>query len=131
MQNIDPQILRLIDELDRLRGERDDHWQVPRVEGELLYQIALASNARLIVEAGTSYGFSGLFWGAALKQTGGVLHTIDNDPYKVESSRKTFERAGLGDVVVNHPGNARDVLPAVKGEIDIVFLDAGNKRTVR
>src|SRR5215208_2212284 len=107
MQSIDPQILRMIDELDRLRAERDDHWQVPRAEGELLHQIALASNAKLIVEAGTSYGFSGLFWGAALKRTGGVLHTIDNDPYKVDSSRKTFERAGLANVVVNHLGNAR------------------------
>lgn len=131
MQSIDPQILRMIDELERLRAERDDHWQVPREEGEVLYQLALASNAKVIVEAGTSYGFSGLFWGAALKRTGGLLHTIDNDPYKVESSRNTFERAGLAGVVVNHLGDARDVLPAIEGAIDIVFLDAGNKRTVR
>jgi predicted O-methyltransferase YrrM len=131
MQNIDPQILRMIDELERLRSERDDHWQVPREEGELLYQLAVVSNAKLIVEAGTSYGFSGLFWGAALKRTGGVLHTIDNDPHKVDSSRKTFERAGLANVVVNHLGNARDVLPTIPGVIDVAFLDAGNKRTVR
>jgi predicted O-methyltransferase YrrM len=130
MHAIDPQILRMIDELERLRSERDDHWQVPRAEGELLYQLALVSNAKLIIEAGTSYGFSGLFWGAALKRTGGVLHTIDNDPYKVESSRNTFESAGLAGVVVNHLGNARDVLPAIGGPIDVVFLDAGNKRAV-
>jgi predicted O-methyltransferase YrrM len=131
MHSIEPQILRMIDELERLRSERDDHWQVPREEGELLHQLAVVSGAKLIVEAGTSYGFSGLFWGAALKRTGGVLHTIDNDPHKVDSSRKTFERAGLANVVVNHLGNARDVLPTIGGVIDIAFLDAGNKRTVR
>jgi predicted O-methyltransferase YrrM len=49
----------------------------------------------------------------------------------VDSSRKTFERAGLADVVVNHLGDARDVLPTIGGPIDVAFLDAGNKRTVR
>jgi predicted O-methyltransferase YrrM len=129
--SIDPRILALIDELDRLRKDRTDHWQVPRVEGELLFQIALAGGAKVIVEAGTSYGFSGLFWGAALKLTGGRLHTIDLDPRKVESSRETFRRAGLEDVVTNHQGDALEVLPAVaKAEksIDIAFLDAGDKR---
>ena len=131
LSSIDPQILTLIDELDRLRSERNDAWQVPRAEGELLYQIALVANAKVIVEAGTSYGFSGLFWGAALKRTGGVLHTIDNDPRKVESSKATFERAGLSRIITNHLGNARDVLPTIAGPIDLVFLDAGDKRAVR
>ena len=66
----------LIDELDRLGRERDDAWQIPRVEGELLRQIALSHHAKLIVEIGTSYGFSGLFWASALRTTGGKLHTV-------------------------------------------------------
>src|SRR5206468_6340967 len=67
----------LIDELDRLRASRDDAWQIPRAEGDLLYHIALSMRAKTIVEVGTSYGFSGLFWAKALQQTGGQLHTID------------------------------------------------------
>src|SRR3954464_14240131 len=77
MPGINPRILSLIDELDDLRQSRDDHWQIPRLEGEMLHQIALASGAKKIVEIGTSYGFSGLWWGAALQETGGQLHTID------------------------------------------------------
>ena len=57
------------------------------IEGDLLYQIALGSGAKLIVEVGTSYGFSGLFWGAALRKTGGVLHTIDISQKKFDSSK--------------------------------------------
>ena len=57
----------MIEELDRLGRERDDAWQIPRVEGELLRQIALTHNAKLIIEIGTSYGFSGLFWASALR----------------------------------------------------------------
>ena len=68
---IEGKIRELIEELEGLRATRDDHWQVPRIEGDLLYQIALSSGAKSIVEIGTSYGFSGLFWGAALGRVGG------------------------------------------------------------
>src|SRR3954467_14624983 len=128
---IDAQILHLIDELEDLRKTRDDHWQVPRAEGDVLYQIALASGARLIVEVGTSYGFSGLFWAAALKRAGGVLHTIDIDPRKVDSSRATFDQAGLGKTVRNHLGDAAAVLPMIPGTIDLAFLDSGDKKSTR
>jgi len=118
------EIRQAIDELDQARKTRDDHWQIPRVEGELLYHIALASGARVIVEVGTSYGFSGLFWGAALKQTGGRLHTIDISQKKYDSAKDTFARAGLGNVIVNHLGDAREVLRRIDGPIDLAFIDA-------
>src|SRR5437867_1479683 len=120
----DSNILAAIDELDGLRKSRDDHWQIPRVEGELLYHIALSSNAKTIVEVGTSYGFSGLFWGAALKQTGGKLHTIDIAQKKFDSSKATFAKAGLGGVIINHLGDAREVLKRIPGPIDLGFIDA-------
>src|SRR5215207_2589503 len=95
----------LIDELDALRT-RDDAWQIPRVEGELLHHIALTMRAKTIVEVGTSYGFSGLFWAKALAQTHGQLHTIDRDPKKYQSSRQTFARAGVEGIVNNYLGDA-------------------------
>lgn len=124
---LDPQVLKLIDELDALRKSRDDHWQIPRVEGEVLYQIAVASSARLIVEVGTSYGFSGLFWGAAAKFNGGIVNTIDISQKKCDSSRETFRRAGLEKFIVNHLGDAAEVLPTIRGPIDIAFIDGMDK----
>src|SRR6478672_280648 len=103
-------ILAAIDELDALKKTRDDHWQIPRVEGDLLFHIALAMNAKTIVEIGTSYGFSGLFWGAALKHTGGRLHTIDIAQKKFDASKTTFAQAGLAGTITNHLGDAHDVL---------------------
>ena len=122
--SIDPGILAAIDELDALRKSRDDHWQIPRVEGDLLHHIALTANARVVVEIGTSYGFSGLFWGAALKQTGGRLHTIDIAEKKYHSSRQTFAAAGLADTITNHLGDAREVLKVIDGPLDLAFIDA-------
>ena len=72
----------------------------------MLHHIALAANAKTIVEVGTSYGFSGLFWSAAMQQTGGRLHTIDKDPKKFESSKATFARAGVENAVTNYLGDA-------------------------
>lgn len=128
---IDERILDLIEELESLRGSREDHWQVPLVEGHLLYQIAVSSGARLIAEVGTSYGFSGLFWGAALKRVGGTLHTIDISQKKFDSSKATFERAGLGKTIVNHLGDAMQVLPKITGPIDLAFMDSGDKKSTR
>lgn len=125
---IDSTVVSLIDELDELRKSRDDHWQIPRAEGEVLFQIALASGAKQVIELGTSYGFSGLFWGAALKQTGGTLHTIDIDERKFGLSKETFRRAGLDRVIVNHLGDAATVAPSIPGPIDIAFIDAFEKK---
>lgn len=129
----DPQLLAVIDEVDALRNTRDDHWQIPRVEAETLYQIALCANARTIIEVGTSYGFSGLFWGAALRRTGGTLHTIDASQKKYDSSRQTFARAGLGAIVVNHLGDALDVVARLAQTltvpIDLAFIDADKPAT--
>src|SRR6185437_2439452 len=118
-----PQHSALIDEVDALRNTRDDTWQIPRIEGELLYQIALSTRAKLIVEVGTSYGFSGLFWAAALRMTGGTLHTIDIAQKKFDASREHFKRAGVADVVVNHLGDAMVELTKISGPVDIAFLD--------
>ncbi len=125
----DQPIVDAINELEKLRSERQDHWQVPLEEGYLLHHIALSIRARYIVEIGTSYGFSGLFWGDALKRTGGTLHTIDIDPRKYESARLTFAKAGLNGIITNHLGDAAQIVPALPGDIDLAFIDADKAST--
>jgi predicted O-methyltransferase YrrM len=117
-------LVQIIQQLDDLAKHRDDAWQVPREEGEILRQIALAHNAKTIVEVGTSYGFSGLFFASALRITGGKLHTIDRDPKKYNSSRETFARAGVSDLVNNYLGDAHTVLLTMPSPIDVAFIDA-------
>ena len=119
----------LIEELDRLGRERDDAWQIPRVEGELLRQIALSQHARLIVEIGTSYGFSGLFWASALRHTDGKLHTVDKDLRKYELSQANFAKAGVGHLIVNHLGDGQKIIPTLPDAIDIAFIDADKPAT--
>ncbi len=125
---IAPNLDACIDELDALRT-RDDAWQIPRPEGELLHQIALSMRARTIVEVGTSYGFSGLWWLRALCRTDGVLHTIDASEKKYNASREIFSRAGVQKRVHSHLGDAREALARIEGPFDLAFIDADKQST--
>lgn len=118
-----------IDEVERLGKSRDDASQVPRQQGELLAAFALAHQAKLIVEVGTSYGFSGLWWSAALAITGGRLKTIDVSEKKFTSAKATFAAAGVADRVTSHLGDARQILAGMPDGIDLVFLDADKPST--
>ena len=131
MRQMSERLQRVIDELDALGRERNDAWQIPRVEGELLHHIALGINAQTIIEVGTSYGFSALFWARALRTTGGRLHTIDVDPKKYNASRDAFTRAGVDDLVTSYLGDARQILASFPASppIDLAFIDADKPAT--
>jgi predicted O-methyltransferase YrrM len=118
-----------IDEVERLAKPRGDAMQVSREQGKLLTAIALAHRAMRIVEIGTSYGFSGLWWSAALAGCGGHLHTIDVSEKKYSTAKATFMAAGLAERVTNYLGDARLILPTLPGGIDIAFIDADKPST--
>ena len=123
------QIKQVVDRLEELGKTRLDAWQISRSQGETLRQIALSTKCRVIVEIGTSYGYSGLFLAAALQRTGGVLHTIDSDPVKIEASKAVFAEAGVTDSVIQHQGDAAAILASLKGPFDLVFIDADKPST--
>jgi caffeoyl-CoA O-methyltransferase len=114
-------------ELHRLRI-REDAMQIPRTEAEALHDLVLKNDCKLGVEIGTSYGFSALHFAAALRQTGGKLHTIDIKKKKCDAARLSFIRAGMDDIITCHLGDARDVIPIIPGEFDFAFLDADKKQ---
>jgi predicted O-methyltransferase YrrM len=128
--NVSSNVRHLIDELDALAKTRNDAWQIPRAEGEFLHNLALATRASMVVEVGTSYGFSGLFWGSAMLANDGHFHTIDRDPKKYDSSKLTFTQAGLNGVITNYLGDARKILSNLRGPYDIVFIDADKESCI-
>jgi predicted O-methyltransferase YrrM len=128
MPSISKATSAVMDELDRLRT-RDDAWQIPRDEARALYDLVLKHRYKTGVEIGTSYGFSALHFAAALRDTGGTLHTIDISPKKYDASRDAFERAGLSDIIVSHLGDALNILPTILGDFDFAFLDAAKDQS--
>ncbi|MFP4356288.1 MAG: O-methyltransferase [Phycisphaerae bacterium] len=126
---INAKVMQAIDKLEAFQKDRDDSWNIPREEGLILHNIVLAGGCRMLVEVGTSYGFSGLFLGSAAQANGGRLHTFDLDPRKHEHAAKNFESAGLGDSIELHLGDARQRLAELPDGIDFAFLDATKTQT--
>ena len=97
---------------------------VPLADARLLRVLAEAIGAKQIVELGTSTGYSGLWFCDALRATGGKLTTFEIDPGRAATAHEQFRRAGVDDLVVQVVGDAHKTLGALKGPVDLVFIDA-------
>jgi caffeoyl-CoA O-methyltransferase len=97
---------------------------VPVADARLLRLLAESLNARNVVELGTSTGYSALWIANALQRTGGKLTTFEIDHDRAAYARERFVRAGVENIVTLVEGDAHVKLAAVKGPIDMVFIDA-------
>ncbi len=124
-------IQAVIDRVDRLRIQVDDHWQIPSDEGRVLAQLVSIGRFVSICEIGTSYGFSTLHLAAAASGHGGHVDTIDHDPKKVTAASKNLRDAGLDRFVTLHQGDARQILASIqpRSPFDFVFIDATKEQS--
>jgi caffeoyl-CoA O-methyltransferase len=97
---------------------------VPREDGKFLSLMVKSSRAKNILEVGTSQGYSALWMCLGLEETGGNMVTIDIDPEKVRLARENVAKGGFSDRVTFKEGNAHQIIPALGGPFDFVFLDA-------
>ena len=110
---------------DKLRAEMETRLgiAVPHVDGEFLRLMVHATAAQKVLEVGTYRGYSGIWLGLGLEQTGGRLITIDIDPGAVRSPA-AISRVGLAERITGLEGDAHQVAKTVEGPLDLVFLDA-------
>ncbi len=95
-------------------------------EAYALHALVLAARPAVIVEFGTSFGYSTIFMASALRDLGsGVVITCEFVQAKAERAASNLQAAGLADVVDVRCGDARDVLSDVC-PIDFLFLDGAN-----
>jgi predicted O-methyltransferase YrrM len=104
-----------------------------RDKAEFCYQLCRATNARRIVEVGTSYGVSTLYLAAALRdnlaesgdQDGGkgIVIGTEYEPQKVAAARAHFEQAGLSQYIELRQGDLRETLRKIEGPIDFLLVD--------
>ena len=104
---------------------------VPQHDGRLLRIIAQAVGAKQVVELGTSTGYSGIWFGLALKETGGKLTTYEIDSQRATAARENFERARMANIITLVEGDAHAEVTKLKGTIDLIFLDADKEGFLR
>jgi predicted O-methyltransferase YrrM len=100
-----------------------------RDKAELCYQLCRATDARRIVEIGTSYGVSTLYLAAALRDNihaaggSGVVIGTEYEPAKASAARAHYEQAGLGDLIDLREGDLRETLSRIEGPVDFMLVD--------
>lgn len=118
----------LLQELDR-----QTHLNVlqPRMlsghfQGRVLSLLSKIIHPSLIVEIGTFTGYATLCLAEGLTKNG-TLHTIDVNEELYDMQRSFFDRSPFSKQIIQHLGQALDIIPTLPDGIDLVFIDADKK----
>jgi len=95
---------------------------VGRNVGVTLEVLARSIGARRVMELGSGFGYSA-YWFARAVGPGGEVHCTDGDAANTEAGASFLARAGLGDRVTYHVGDAVEQLSLLDGPFDVVFCD--------
>jgi caffeoyl-CoA O-methyltransferase len=110
--------------LASIRGADKGQLAVSEEDGRFLRTLVASTNARRVLEIGAASGYSGIWIGLGLRETGGRLTTIEFDPVRAKEAAANIRAAGLADVVQVIHGDAFVEIPKLTGTFDLVFLDA-------
>ncbi|MDO5772164.1 MAG: O-methyltransferase [Bacteroidales bacterium] len=120
------------DDLRRLNRETHLYHLRPRMcsghlQGRMLKMMVRMIRPQHILELGTFTGYSALCLAEGLADDSCRLDTIEIDDELEDFIRAHFDASPLAPCIHLHIGDARDVLPTIEGDFDLVFIDA-NKR---
>jgi len=109
---------------------RETHLKVlqPRMitghfQGRVLSILSKLINPASVLEIGTFTGYSAICLAEGLRKDG-QLHTIDINEELSPLQRKYFDKSGLGSQIIQHVGDALDIIPQLNITFDLVFIDA-------
>lgn len=96
-------------------------------QGRLLALLSKLIAPKHILEIGTYTGYSALCLAEGL-QADGQIDTIDINEELTDMQRKYFDVSGYAKHIVQHLGNAAEIIPAIEGTFDFVFIDADKEQ---
>jgi len=115
--NRDPVLL----EMEQLAAETDFPIVGPLV-GRMLGLLARSIGARRIVELGSGFGYSALWFARSLPEDGELILT-DGSARQSQQARQFLRRGAVRCRVRYEVGDALEILGRIPGDFDIVFND--------
>lgn len=113
---------------------RETHLKViqPRMitghfQGRVLSLLSKIISPKSILEIGTYTGYSAICLAEGLRENG-QLHTIDINEELIPLQRRYFDKSGFGNQIIQHVGDALDIIPKMEITFDLVFIDAEKKQ---
>lgn len=98
-------------------------------QGRVLSMLSKLIRPVNILEIGTYTGYSGLCLCEGIQENG-QLHTIDIKEELVDFQRKYFDKSPWGNQIVQHLGEAIDIIPNLDFKFDLVFIDADKENYI-
>ena len=92
-------------------------------QGRVLSMLSKIIRPKHILEIGTYTGYAALCLAEGLAENG-TLDTIDIEEELVDFQRKYFDKSSWGNQIVQHLGEAIDIIPKIETTFDLVFIDA-------
>ena len=91
--------------------------------GQLMNLLVKEAESKVILEIGTSYGYSTLWLAEAARETQGRVITLELQVEKQQYARERMKRAGLADFVDFRLGDATQSIANLETNVDFVLLD--------
>ena len=113
--------------LTEIKGHDTGQLAVSEEDGLFLRMMVASKGTKRALEIGGASGYSAIWIGLGLRETGGRLVTIEYDAGRAKELAANIKRAGLSDIVDVVSGDAFAQIPKVAGTFDFVFLDAWKK----
>ena len=101
-----------------------------KIQGNFLAIISKLIKPFNVLEIGTYTGYSTLCIAKGLNPAG-KIHTIDKNEELLQIQNKYFEKSGLRNQIKQYTGDALAIIPKLKFDFDMVFLDADKENYVK
>lgn len=98
---------------------------VPIIEPEVaqfIRVIVKLTKPMKILEVGTAIGYSAIVFALAFPDS--KITTIERNDVMISQAEKNIKRNNLENRIKLISGDAKDILPSLEGEYDLIFLDA-------
>lgn len=92
-------------------------------QGRVLSMLSKLIRPETILEIGTYTGYATLCLCEGMQENG-TIHTVDIKEELVDFQRKYFDKSPWGKQIVQHLGEALDIIPKIEQNFDLVFIDA-------
>jgi len=98
-------------------------------QGRVLSMISKILNPKHILELGTYTGYATLCLAEGL-QNDGTIDTIDINEELEDIQQKYLSKSPFKDQIIQHVGNALDIVPTLNKKFDLVFIDADKENYI-
>ena len=99
------------------------------LQGRFLSIITKLIKPKKILEIGTYTGYSAICMAEGLIENG-IIHTIDINEELISIQNKYFAKSKCNNSIIQHVGDARNIIKNINEKFDLVFLDADKENYI-